>query len=118
VATRLSELHAGKSMLARLGGDEFGLMLTSVLSQEDLEKFAEDSGNLFRVNLIDSLIDKNTDYEDIREVLFDLLLVKFLSAENKAEEFFDSEEWLVDPELSRDTESEGSLTSCTSSAGS
>ncbi|MFY8110224.1 MAG: hypothetical protein ACOVO9_14585 [Bacteroidia bacterium] len=48
---------------------------------------------LFRVNLIDSLIDKNTDYEDIREVLFDLLLVKFLSAENKPEEFFDSEEW-------------------------
>jgi hypothetical protein len=48
---------------------------------------------LFRVNLIDSLIDKNSDFEDIREVLFDLLLVKFLSAENKPEEFFDSQEW-------------------------
>ncbi len=48
---------------------------------------------LFRVNLIDSLIDKNPDFEDIREVLFDLLLVKFLSAENKPEEFFDSQEW-------------------------
>ena len=48
---------------------------------------------LFRVNLIDTLIDKNSDFEDLREVLFDLLLVKFLSAENKPEEFFDSQEW-------------------------
>ena len=48
---------------------------------------------LFRVNLIDTLIDKNSDFEDLREVIFDLLLVKFLSAENKPEEFFDSQEW-------------------------
>lgn len=42
VATRLSELNGGKTMLARLGGDEFAIMLTSVRAQEDLEHFADE----------------------------------------------------------------------------
>ena len=52
------------------------------------------SKNNFKDNLIalDALIEKSG-YAEIEEVVFDLMLVHFLSAYNHQEDFFDSMEW-------------------------
>jgi hypothetical protein len=61
---------------------------------------------LKRVKAIDELFAKHPELEAIHEFVFDLLLVKLLSAENKTEEFFDSPEWdhIEDKTIDRGTE--------------
>jgi hypothetical protein len=61
---------------------------------------------LKRVKAIDELFAKHPELEAIHEFVFDLLLVKLLSAENKPEEFFDSPEWdhIEDKTIDRGTE--------------
>jgi hypothetical protein len=61
---------------------------------------------LKRVKAIDELFAKHPELESIHEFVFDLLLVKLLSAENKPEEFFDSPEWdhIEDKTIDRGTE--------------
>lgn len=48
---------------------------------------------LNRVERLDSCLSQSPDFKEIEEVLFDLLLVKFLSTENRSEDYFDSSEW-------------------------
>lgn len=53
----------------------------------------QDQDFLKRVKALDELFLQNPNLEPIHEFVFDLLLVKLLSAENKPESFFDSPEW-------------------------
>jgi hypothetical protein len=66
----------------------------------------EEEEFLKRVKAIDELFAKHPELEAIHEFVFDLLLVKLLSAENKPEEFFDSPEWdhIEDKTIDRGTE--------------
>lgn len=47
----------------------------------------------YRVNLLDEILKKNPDYEPLKELIFDLLMVHFLAAEEHKEDYFDSTEW-------------------------
>lgn len=48
---------------------------------------------LSRSKELDEWISKNQGFEEIADVLFDLLMVQFLSAEMHQEDYFDSPEW-------------------------
>ena len=66
----------------------------------------QDQDFLKRVKALDELFLQNPNLEPIHEFVFDLLLVKQLSAENKPESFFDSPEWdhIEDKTIDRGTE--------------
>jgi hypothetical protein len=52
-----------------------------------------DENFLVRAKLIENWVESNTIFEPFADVLFDLLLVHFLSAETHVEDYFDSPEW-------------------------
>ncbi len=61
---------------------------------------------LLRVNKIDEIITEEPAFEPLNEIIFDFLMVQFLSAEPHKDTFFDSPEWqhIEDKTLSRGTE--------------
>ncbi len=79
--------------------------LKSLLSNYNPEKAAaaekaiisiitdSDENFLVRAKLIENWVESNTSFEPFADVLFDLLLVHFLSAETHLEDYFDSPEW-------------------------
>ncbi len=58
------------------------------------------------MRVLDELMEKNPDYEPLGELLFDLLMVHFLAAEEHMEDYFDSQEWneIENKTLDRGTE--------------
>jgi hypothetical protein len=60
--------------------------ITSIIADYD-ENF------LVRAKLIENWVASNESFEPLADVLFDLLLVHFLSAESHIEDYFDSPEW-------------------------
>ncbi len=81
------------SVRALLGSYESGKALHTITS--DIEKIirSEQEGFLNRIALLDGIIEKNPDYQPLEELLFDLLMVHFLAAEQHKEDYFDSPEW-------------------------
>lgn len=54
---------------------------------------AEQTDFLSRSKNLDKWIEANPAFEELADVLFDLLMVQFLSAELHEEDYFDSDEW-------------------------
>ncbi|GAA4791125.1 hypothetical protein GCM10023231_18820 [Olivibacter ginsenosidimutans] len=67
--------------------DSFSAQLKSVFNSEE--------GFLQKVDQLDEVLDNYPVYEDLREVLFDLLLMNFFAAdvERLEEDYLESEEW-------------------------
>jgi len=58
------------------------------------EIIGDSSGEfLDRVEGLDACLAQNPEFQELEEVLFDLLLVKFLSTENRPDDYFDTPEW-------------------------
>jgi hypothetical protein len=55
--------------------------------------FNEETEFIDRSTQLDSWIEQHPDQADLADILFDLLMVQFLSAELHDEEYFDSPEW-------------------------
>lgn len=58
--------------------------------------FGSDGAFMEKVAAMDGLIDDHPAYEELREIIFDLLLMNFLSADaaKLEEDYLDSEEWM------------------------
>ncbi len=46
-----------------------------------------------RMNLLDEILKKNPDFDPLKELIFDLLMVHFLAAEAHKDDYFDTPEW-------------------------
>lgn len=80
----------------------------TALSGEFTSVFSSDKDFLSKVDLLDGVFDENPQFEPLREVFFDLLLINFFSADVKKleEDYLDSPEWakIEDETLDRGTE--------------
>jgi hypothetical protein len=76
-------------------------LLETYAEGKNLKNITEECGQIFvelnsfedKLKALDALVPKNG-YSEIEEVVFDLMLVHFLSAFAHSEEYFDSEEWM------------------------
>jgi hypothetical protein len=76
-------------------------LLETYAEGKNLKNITEECGQIFvelnsfedKLKALDALVPKNG-YGEIEEVVFDLMLVHFLSAFAHSEEYFDSEEWM------------------------
>src|ERR1043166_1040901 len=53
-----------------------------------------ESGFLKQVEALDAMLERNSEFAGLAEVLFDMLMVQFLASETHREDFFDTTEWL------------------------
>jgi hypothetical protein len=53
----------------------------------------EEADFLARNKQLDQWLEENTKYQELADVLFDLLMVQFLSEEMHEDDYFDSDEW-------------------------
>lgn len=78
------------------------------LEQELLSVFESDASFLDKVGAYDAVFDNHPKFEALREVLFDMLMINFFSADVQKleEDYLDSEEWLKieDDTIDRGTE--------------
>jgi hypothetical protein len=65
----------------------------SVAAEMSAFLFDEESDFLTRSQKLDSWLNLNPKMEELGDILFDLLMVQFLSAEVHEEDYFDSDEW-------------------------
>lgn len=90
---------------------EFGIaadISTDTFKQQILQAFSSELPYLEKVNLLDASFDDHSDFEELREVYFDLLLMNFFSVDiEKLEgDYLESPEWekIENQTLERGTE--------------
>ncbi len=86
---QMAVLASLKSLLSNYNSEKAAAAekeITSIIADYD-ENF------LVRAKLIENWVASNASFEPLADVLFDLLLVHFLSAESHIEDYFDSPEW-------------------------
>ncbi|MBC7382730.1 MAG: hypothetical protein H7296_06995 [Bacteroidia bacterium] len=88
-----SQVAVIQSVRALLNSYSKSKLLTDITAKVEDVIQDEEEDFLLRISKLDQIMESNPEFEPLAELLFDLLMVHFLAAEEHMEDYFDSPEW-------------------------